>query len=102
MSRAPVERELAANCFRLASSFDDLPWQHLLTFVDADAPRKEPPAEGDETTGTPSDGQGSGVGVGKSCRCGRASGWPSHRRSKYPNPTRTSQLISVTSTARTY
>jgi SAM-dependent methyltransferase len=102
MSRKQVLRELSANGFRLESSFDDLPWQHLLTFVDADAPRKEPPAEGDETTGTPSDGQGSGVGVGKSCRCGRASGWPSHRRSKYPNPTRTSQLISVTSTARTY
>jgi len=33
MSRAQVERELVANGFRLASSYDELPWQHLLAFA---------------------------------------------------------------------
>jgi ubiquinone/menaquinone biosynthesis C-methylase UbiE len=37
MSSAQVERELAANGWRLASSFDDLPWQHVLTFQPAEA-----------------------------------------------------------------
>jgi SAM-dependent methyltransferase len=33
MTKAQVERELETNRFRLASSFDELPWQHLLFFV---------------------------------------------------------------------
>lgn len=37
MARAQVERELAANGWRLASSFDELPWQHVLTFEPAEA-----------------------------------------------------------------
>ena len=32
MSRAQLLRELGANGFRLQSSFDELPWQHLLFF----------------------------------------------------------------------
>ena len=38
MSRAQAERELAANGFRLARVFEDLPWQHMLFFVRDDAP----------------------------------------------------------------
>jgi SAM-dependent methyltransferase len=41
MSRAQVERELAANGWRLAASFDELPWQHVLTFQPADGPAQE-------------------------------------------------------------
>ncbi len=36
MSKAQAERELAANGFRLADSFDELPWQHLLFFEATD------------------------------------------------------------------
>jgi SAM-dependent methyltransferase len=38
MTRAQVERELDANGFRLARSFDALPWQHMLFFARDDAP----------------------------------------------------------------
>jgi len=37
MSNAQVEKELAANGWRLAASFEDLPWQHVLTFQPTDA-----------------------------------------------------------------
>ncbi len=37
MSRDQVDREMKANGFRLKSSFDKLPWQHLLTYeIDPD------------------------------------------------------------------
>ena len=32
MTKQQVERELGANGFRLARSFEELPWQHLLFF----------------------------------------------------------------------
>ena len=38
MTRAQVERELAANGFRLARAFEELPWQHMLFFERDDAP----------------------------------------------------------------
>jgi precorrin-6B methylase 2 len=37
MTRAQAERELAANGFRLARTYDALPWQHMLFFVRDDA-----------------------------------------------------------------
>lgn len=33
MSKAQIGRELAANGFRLRGQFDELPWQHVMTFV---------------------------------------------------------------------
>ena len=42
MTRAQVERELAANGFRLHHAFTELPWQHMLFFERDDAPRAEP------------------------------------------------------------
>jgi SAM-dependent methyltransferase len=101
MSRKQVLRELGANGFRLESSFDQLPWQHLLGFVDADAPRQQPSAGEEDATGSPSGGQVPGGGGGSSWTCGWPPGWPSQRRSTYPNPTRTTQLIRVTRAART-
>ena len=41
MERAQVERELAASGFRLARSFDELPWQHMLFFARADEPVRD-------------------------------------------------------------
>ncbi len=41
MSSAQVEKELAANGWRLASSFEDLPWQHVLTFQPVEATADE-------------------------------------------------------------
>jgi ubiquinone/menaquinone biosynthesis C-methylase UbiE len=41
MASAQVERELAANGWRLASSFEDLPWQHVLTFQPVEASAEE-------------------------------------------------------------
>ncbi|MBK7405479.1 MAG: DUF1080 domain-containing protein [Phycisphaerales bacterium] len=38
MSKAQVLVEMEANGFRLADSFDGLPWQHLLTFEAAEEP----------------------------------------------------------------
>lgn len=35
MSKAQVQKELEANGFRLHASFDELPWQHVLTYVRA-------------------------------------------------------------------
>jgi len=42
MTRVQVERELAANGFRLARAYEDLPWQHMLFFARSDEPAEEP------------------------------------------------------------
>jgi predicted methyltransferase len=39
MSQAQVNRELAANGFKLVDQFDGLPWQHVLFFSRDDSPR---------------------------------------------------------------
>lgn len=41
MSKAQVDKELTANGFKLAESFDDLPWQHMLFYERDDAPAKD-------------------------------------------------------------
>lgn len=46
MSKAQVCTEMQANGFRLAKSFEGLPWQHLLTFVADDQPAGEPLFDG--------------------------------------------------------
>lgn len=102
MSRAQVERELAANGFRLASSYGELPWQHLLAFVDASTPVEAPAPPVRESSDPPPGGRGAQRGGGSSLWRRRSSGWPSHLRSTYPNPTRTTQLTRVTRAARTY
>ena len=73
MSRAQVVKELSANGFRLASSFDELPWQHLLAFAVA-GPAEEVPRDGG---GREDDRSGDRAlqGAGGSSRClGRSSG----------------------------
>jgi len=40
MSKAQITKELTANGFKLARSFDKLPWQHMMFFQRDDAPEK--------------------------------------------------------------
>jgi len=43
MSREQVERELAANGFKLSRAFEELPWQHMLFFVRDDPKTEDAP-----------------------------------------------------------
>ena len=36
MSKAQIQKELAANSFKLVRSYDKLPWQHMMIFGKAD------------------------------------------------------------------